>query len=606
MNTQTEQVCCGNDKELLLLPYIWSLNYECEHDFQEATKTGNQLADVECELAFAKAQLSIYKNKNLELEAEVLKIRNTKTPTEEQLEKILEEKDNCISEKNTLILELQEKLSVADLSISEEIANLQSCISDGDTFLFDKDLQITLLQEKLEEICHEAEQQFNSLTQRDVNLGQLLNSLDQVNEEKQSLLSKIEFLETQQIKENVVKEETSSTVVIETKTIATNTEEARNNSRESSVEKRTKTALQEEILELKNQLKLSKDDLKSWKQKYQVINANLVAKEKKIDSLKCQLEESKVNSRIHQTASRKLREVEGQVVELRQQLEESERQLVGLRNNCVKKEETIATLRQELHEEIQRAQADRLRDEDKISEAEEQACKLQEEMLELKSNYDTKEQQLQALYKEKEIEMQRLISISCENVQGLQEVNSELMKKLEISEAKAQKLSEELETEQKCKCEKLEELAKARKELETFTSNSDSLQDQLTSAEIEIAETRDQLSKFETELVLSTEKILQLQSFLSQAHTDKQALTSQLVEIRSQMSAQTLVQQQQLAEMSAQLQSAAVEKEHYERSQHRLEEMCKSLTAQVRVINKFQFLPKKIHAKTRFLFIIII
>ncbi|KAF4528317.1 hypothetical protein B566_EDAN012084 [Ephemera danica] len=521
---------------------------------EETVNAGSQLANASCELAFAKAQLSIYKTKNAELEDELEKIKSTRSEITEE-----HELENCLTNYTTELsknenVTLEDNLNL-DARLTEEIFDLQACLNDGATLLYDKDLQITLLQEKLDEMCNESERQLKLMTKRDIALAELATSLDNVNKEKEALLNKICCMEqSAAVKSNAV-------------------EKKRQNSRES--EHGVRLALEKELKEVKRELQVSQQELRAWKQRYNVINTNLAAKEKKIQSLRSELQERGADN------EGKLREAEEQIKQLRLHLRESENQVSILRGTCQDQEQTITALKARLDDEIKKWQAQKVENEQMILVAEQQVSTLQQEIKNLITNHEAKEQELDTIYKEKENELQRLISMSCENVEGLQAANAELVEKLKTSEEAAAKISREFEETERLRCKKLEELAEARKEIETIYATNVSLQEQLQMTEAEVNETKERLGQFESELVLSSERVVQLQSFLSQAQQDRQDVSSQLAEVRSQVSAQSLAQQQQVAELTTQLQTAAVEKEHLERSQQRLEEMCKSLTAQL-------------------------
>jgi len=176
-------------------------------------------------------------------------------------------------------------------------------------------------------------------------------------------------------------------------------------------------------------------------------------------------------------------------------------------------------------------------------------------------------------FKAKEDEMKRLLRLSCENVQHLQDLNLEMSVKAEAADRlEARVLQLEAATKE------------AQLNLEAARVEAERLQGRLGAAQREAAEANDRLNQFETELVLSAERVVQLQGLLTEAQKERQQAADEAAALRDELAAQTLEHQAQQAELTSQLQSANLEKQHFEKSQHQLEDLCKTLSAQVLII----------------------
>lgn len=173
-------------------------------------------------------------------------------------------------------------------------------------------------------------------------------------------------------------------------------------------------------------------------------------------------------------------------------------------------------------------------------------------------------------HKAKEEEMKRLLRLSCENVQHLQDLNLELSVRAEAAERfEVRVLQLEAATKE------------AHSDLEATRHEADRLRGRLEAAEREAADAGQRLVQFELELVLSSERVVQLQGMLTQAQQERQQAADEAAALRDQLAAEALEHQSQQAELVTQLHSAQIEKQQSERGQKQMEDLCKTLSAQV-------------------------
>ena len=173
-------------------------------------------------------------------------------------------------------------------------------------------------------------------------------------------------------------------------------------------------------------------------------------------------------------------------------------------------------------------------------------------------------------HKAKEDEMKRLLRLSCENVQHLQELNMELSVRAEAAQRfELRVLQLEAATKE------------AHGDLEATRVEADRVRGRLEASEREAADAGQRLVQFENELVLSAERVVQLQGMLTLAQQERQQAADEAAALRDQLAADTLEHQSQQAQLVEQLHAVQIEKQQSERGQKQMEDLCKTLSAQV-------------------------
>ncbi|XP_059473083.1 myosin-9-like isoform X2 [Neocloeon triangulifer] len=479
--------------------------------------------ELSSQLSEARRQLRFYEQHNRDLSLEVMRVRNDKTESELQLEKIVKEKGADLAAKEAQIQSLQAQVGsqVDHSTCAQQIATLQHCVEEGAKMLREKNEQIAELRTKLDEMCEEAEEQLRVVSRRDAALAKLQGSLRNVCRDREELQMQIESLKD---------------------------------------EGRQEASFPNE--EYKEQIKRAEDELSLWKERYKIISTNLEQKEKMIEEMR-RRHEVETSQAMAQTVSvEKMVKIEAEVEDLKDKLATAKTELSEMRARCEMKVAEVEKCRRRLDLEAEKGRRDKDEAQKFAVQIEEQTKKVQE----LKKDMDYQ----QNSFKSREDEMKRLLRLSCENVQHLQELNVELNVKAEAAERLEQRV---LQLEAATK--------EAQLALEVAQEEVERLHRHLEVAEREANEGKEQLGRFETELMLSTERVVQLQGLLAQAQQERQRAADDAANLRAQLGAQALANQAQQAELTTQLQSAQLEKQHLERSQKQLEDMCKTLSSQL-------------------------
>ncbi|CAB3386149.1 Hypothetical predicted protein [Cloeon dipterum] len=284
-------------------------------------------------------------------------------------------------------------------------------------------------------------------------------------------------------------------------------------------------------------LRAAEEQVSAWRQRYEIISRNLEQKEGAIEEMRRRHEEETSQAMAQTVDLRTLAAVEAEAQTLRAQLAQATAQLAESEARC--RAAAAETHKLALDLRNSREEARNL-----AEQADKQAKKLEQLEAEMSSMSSGQEA--------REAEMKRLLRLSCENVQHLQALNQNL----QLRAGSADLLEGRVRELEAAAAEAGRELEAARREA--------------TAA-------RDDLDRLRAELAAAAEHAAQLQTQLAQAQQQRQQAADEAAALATELA----TQQAERAELAAQLHEQQLEKQHLERSQAQLEELCKTLSAQL-------------------------